>query len=70
MSACDSSPHCLDCVGAQVTFTPAAHGEDFTPKPRVQLAEVSSLTHRCRKETIAFTDVLQMQPSFMIMRFH
>lgn len=26
MSACDSSPHCLDCDGAQVTFTPAAHG--------------------------------------------
>lgn len=70
MSACDSSPHCLDCDGAQVTFTPAAHSGDFTPKPGVQLAEVSSLTHRCRKETIALTDVPHMQPFFMITRFH
>lgn len=29
MSACDSSPHCLDCDGAQVTFTPAAHGAQW-----------------------------------------
>lgn len=28
MSACDSPPHCLDCDGAQVTFTPAARGAD------------------------------------------
>lgn len=70
MSACDSSPHCLDCDGAQVTFSPAAHNEDFTATRGVQLAEVSSLTHRYRKETIAFTGVLHMQPFFMITRFH
>ena len=37
MSACDSSPHCLDCDGAQVTFTPAAHGAQWrlhTPKKK------------------------------------
>lgn len=43
---------------------------DFTPNPGVQLAEMSSLTHRCRKGTIAFTDALQMQPFFIIARFH
>lgn len=68
-SACGSSPHCLHCVGAQVTFTPALL-ERCTARtlhtPAV-LTDVSFLTHRCQ---IAFTDGLQMQPFFMIARFH
>lgn len=72
MSARDSSPHCLDCDGAQVTFTPAAHGAQrrLHTQPGVQLAERDPLTHRCREGASAFTDTLQMQPFFVIARFH
>lgn len=45
MSACDSSPHCLDCDGAQVTFTPAAHGAQWrlhTPQKKKKKKPESS----------------------------
>lgn len=51
ISACDSSPHCIDCSGAQVTFTPAARGALWRlhAQPGLQLDELSPVTHRCRE---------------------